>query len=100
VLVGLYVGIAAIVSGSALLSRPYILSGYGDAVSVSTCTNTCNLAVCCHSITAQLLLHLQVDKDSVRKELVLSERQAQLTEAVLQFKEGQVVRAQVRSSSV
>jgi uncharacterized NAD(P)/FAD-binding protein YdhS len=38
---------------------------------------------------------LQVDKDSARKELVLSERQAQLTEAVLQFQVGQVVKAQV-----
>ncbi|WIA42416.1 hypothetical protein OEZ86_008414 [Tetradesmus obliquus] len=38
---------------------------------------------------------VQVDKDSARKELVLSERQAQLTEAVLRFQVGQVVRAQV-----
>jgi hypothetical protein len=42
-----------------------------------------------------LWLVLQVDKDSARKELVLSERQAQLTEAVLQFQVGQVVKAQV-----
>ncbi|KAF8063820.1 transposon TX1 protein [Scenedesmus sp. PABB004] len=38
---------------------------------------------------------VQVDKDGARKELVLSERQAALTEAVRQYKPGQVVRGQV-----
>eukprot|EP00775_Hariotina_reticulata_P002183 gene2183-2501_t len=38
---------------------------------------------------------VQVDKESVRKELVLSERQALLTEQILQYKLGQVVRGQV-----
>lgn len=38
---------------------------------------------------------LQVDSEGSRKELVVSERQAQLTDAVQQFKPGQVVRGQV-----
>lgn len=38
---------------------------------------------------------VQVDKEGARKELVLSERQAQLTEAVQTFKPGQVVRGAV-----
>jgi ribosomal protein S1 len=40
-------------------------------------------------------LHLQVDAEGSRKELVVSERQASLTEAVQQFTPGQVVRGQV-----
>jgi hypothetical protein len=52
----------------------------------------CAQLLCC-SVLFQWWL--QVDKDSARKELVLSERQAQLTEAVLQFQVGQVVKAQV-----
>lgn len=38
---------------------------------------------------------VQVDKEGARKELVVSERQAQLTDAVQQFKPGQLVRGQV-----
>lgn len=38
---------------------------------------------------------VQVDKEGARKELVLSERQAQLTEAVQRFKPGQVVKGQI-----
>lgn len=39
--------------------------------------------------------HTQVDAEGSRKELVVSERQAALTEAVQQFTPGQVVRGQV-----
>lgn len=39
---------------------------------------------------------LQVDKESARKELVLSERQAKLTQAVQKFKDGQVVKGQIQ----
>ena len=38
---------------------------------------------------------LQVDKESPRKELVLSERQAKLTRAVQKFRPGQVVKGQI-----
>eukprot|EP00878_Enallax_costatus_P016899 GHUV01017740.1.p1 GENE.GHUV01017740.1~~GHUV01017740.1.p1 ORF type:complete len:319 (+),score=68.77 GHUV01017740.1:161-1117(+) len=38
---------------------------------------------------------VQVDKESPRKELVLSERQAKLTQAVQKFRPGQVVKGQI-----
>lgn len=45
--------------------------------------------------THPYLLPPQVDAEGSRKELVVSERQAALTEAVKQFQPGQVVRGQV-----